>query len=368
MTISSIQELRNKRQAEFADAYIHRPFENGGILYLTMRFGKIKTSINILNTMKNPKVLIAYPDVEIKKSWLKDFKEFKYSNPNVTFTTFRSLSKCTKEKYDVLIIDEIHLLSPAQIVASRGVKRKETLGLTGTMTKWTERDVAKELDLHVVARYPLAKAIEEGIVADYEITVIKTPLDNSKKIYKEGTQTEKKRFDALSWVLNKIDIEGGNPKMLRLMRMRVIQNSIAKLALTKHLLKKWRNERVLVFCGLQKIANELECPVFHSKKGSREEFQAFARGNGNHYAVVKIGNTGVTYNNLNRVIINYFDSNGENLAQKINRAMSVEFSNPNKKAYIVLISSDEPVEAKWLENALHFLSPEKIKFVDFKNM
>ncbi len=40
----------------------------------------------------------------------------------------------------------------------------------------------------------------------------------------------------------------------------------------------------------------------------------FVTGKGNHLAVVKIGNTGVTYKPLNRVIINYFDSNAENLA------------------------------------------------------
>ena len=80
-------------------------------------------------------------------------------------------------------------------------------------------------------------------------------------------------------------------------------------------------------------------------------------------AVVKLGNTGVTYKPLNKVIINYFDSNAENLAQKINRCMAMEYNNPDKKAIIYIISSNEPVELKWLQSALNFFNPEKIKYI-----
>jgi hypothetical protein len=92
-------------------------------------------------------------------------------------------------------------------------------------------------------------------------------------------------------------------------------------------------------------------------------FADFAEGKGNHMAVVKIGNTGVTYKPLNRVIINYFDSNAENLAQKINRCMAFEYNTPDKKAHIYIISTNEPVELKWLKKALEFFDESKIKYV-----
>ena len=63
------------------------------------------------------------------------------------------------------------------------------------------------------------------------------------------------------------------------------------------------------------------------------------------------------------MIINYFDSNGENLAQKINRCMAMEYDNPDKKAQIYIISSYEEVELKWLKKALEFFEKYKIKFV-----
>ena len=81
-------------------------------------------------------------------------------------------------------------------------------------------------------------------------------------------------------------------------------------------------------------------------------------------AVVKIGNTGVTYKPLNKVIINYFDSNAENLAQKINRCMAMEYDTPDKKSHIYIISSDTNVEARWLKKALEFFDKSKIKYVE----
>jgi hypothetical protein len=63
------------------------------------------------------------------------------------------------------------------------------------------------------------------------------------------------------------------------------------------------------------------------------------------------------------VIINYFDSNGENLAQKINRCMAMEYNTPDKKAHIYIVCSTEDVEKKWLRSALEFFDKSKIKYV-----
>jgi hypothetical protein len=145
--------------------------------------------------------------------------------------------------------------------------------------------------------------------------------------------------------------------------MRVIQNSIAKQEFTRNLLKKYEDERILVFCGVTSIADNLGIPSYHSKSSEKTVFEEFVSGKGNHLAVVKIGNTGVTYKPLNRLIINYFDSNAENLAQKINRCMAFEYNNPDKKANIHIICSSEQVEVRWLKKALEFFDKNKIKFV-----
>ena len=363
--------IRDQRQKEFAKKWL----DNGkfGILNLCPRFGKIFTTINILEELKPKSVLIAYPDNKIKDSWKTDFKKRGYDDSHVTYTTHLSIKKHLEESFDLIVLDEIHLLSEAQIEATKEMIDKHmefshigghVLGLTGTLSRWTEETLAQELDLMVIAHYPIEQAIEEGVIVDYEITVIRVPLDNKRKQkYKTGNRTEKKQFDAYGYVIDSLERQGKSTMFLRLARMRIIQNSIAKLEKTRELLKKHKDERVLVFCGVTKIADQLGIPSYHSKKEEKEIFQRFVEGKGKHLAVVKIGNTGVTYKPLNRVIINYFDSNGENLAQKINRCMAMEYDNPDKKALIYIVSSDEIVELRWLGKALEFFDKDKIKYI-----
>lgn len=361
--------LREQRQNEFAQVWLDKKW---GILNLCPRFGKIYTTINILEKMNcDISILIAYPDVKIKDSWEQDFKTRGYNNSNITYTTHLSLHKHRHDAFDVVIIDEIHLLSDAQLEVCDElfICNKQVLGLTGTLSTWTERELNQRLDLPVIATYPIEQAIAEGVIVDYEITVLKVPLDNRKVIRIKGKdRTEKKHYDACSWVIDDLERRGRDTMMLRLKRMRLIQSSLAKRNLTKAVLEKYNNERILVFCGTTDLADSLGIPSHHSKSKDKEGFKRFAEGEGNHMAVVKIGNTGVTYKPLNRVIINYFDSNAENLAQKINRCTAMEYNNPDKKAIIYIISTTEPVEEKWLNRALEFFDKSKIKFVQISKI
>jgi len=356
--------LRDKRQKEFAETWLKWRW---GILDLCPRFGKIYTTINILETMPdNINILIAYPDKEIKKSWIEDFKKREYVNPNITYTTHRSIKKYVENKYDLVIIDEIHLLSNAQIESCFNLFliNRDVLGLTGTLSMWTEKKLNEKLGLKVIGFYPMSTGIEEGVISDYQITVHKIPLDDQEKgAFKKKFRTEAQQYKAISYVINQKVISGENTMFLRLARMRVIQNSVAKKNKTISLLNQYKNERILVFCGLTKIADELGIPAFHNKVKEKDLFDKFAKGEGNHLAVVKIGNSGVTYKPLNKVIINYFDSNSENLAQKMFRCMGVEYNNPDKKSHIHIIATREPEELKWLNKALEFFDKSKIKYV-----
>ena len=356
--------IRDKRQKEFADVWLkHGKY---GILNLCPRFGKIRTSIKILEKLKPESILIAYPDNKIKESWQSDFNDLGYDDSIVTYTTHLSLKKYAEQSFDIVIIDEIHLLSEAQIEVCKDLfdVNGQILGLTGTLSSWTERTLEEELDIHVIAHYPIEKAIDEGVIVDYEIHVLRVPLDNTVyNDYKGKLKTEKKHYDGVSWVINKLQNSGGDTMFLRLARMRLIQSSLAKTNATKRLLAAHKHERVLVFCGTTAVADGLGIPSYHNKSKEKEIFEDFAEGKGNHLAVVKIGNTGVTYKPLDKVIINYFDSNAENLAQKINRCMAMEYNTPDKKAHIYIVSSDELVELKWLQKALEFFDKNKIKYL-----
>ena len=357
------KSIRDLRQEEFAKVWLK---SKHGILLLAPRFGKCRTSILALEKLKPKSILIAYPDNKIKESWQADFHDSGFDDSIVTYTTHLSLKKYAELSFDVVIIDEVHLLSQAQIEVCKDLfdNNKQILGLTGTLASDTERTLEEELDLHVVATYSIEKAIEEGVIVDYEIHVIRVPLDNTVyNDYKGKMKTEKKHYDGISWVINKLQNSGADTMFMRLARMRLIQSSYAKTKATKALLAKHKDERVLVFCGTTAVADSLGIHSYHNKSKEKQIFEDFAEGEGNHLAVVKIGNTGVTYKPLDRVIINYFDSNAENLAQKINRCMAMEYATPDKKAHIYIVSSNEPVELKWLQKALEFFDKSKIKYL-----
>jgi superfamily II DNA or RNA helicase len=361
------KSIRDVRQEEFADVWVNS--NKKGILLLAPRFGKIRTTIHIFNKIKPKSILIAYPDNKIRQSWEDDFEAVGYDSSNVTFTTHLSLKKYCENTYDVVVIDEIHLLSEAQMEAAKDLlsRNKRVVGLTGTLSKPTEIELFHQLGMSVIARYPIEKAIEEGIIVDYEIRVVKVPLDNLTKVkYKDKLRTEKEQFDTYSWVINKLEREGKNTMFPRLARMRIIQSSSAKLNATKKILKNYSDKRVLVFCGVTKIADSLGIPSYHSKSNEKQLFEDFASGKGNHMAVIKIGNTGITYTPLNMVIINYFDSNAENLAQKIMRCTAFEYNNVEKKAYIYIVSTDEEIEQRWLTKALSLFDKNKIKYINEK--
>jgi superfamily II DNA or RNA helicase len=357
--------LRDRRQEEFANTWISTG--RFGIIHACPRMGKCRIGILIMQKEGYKNILIAYPDNKIRDSWKKELEIMEMEDVNVTYTTYLSLHKHEKEEYDLVIADELHTLSENQIVALQRCMRanKAILGLSGTLSLATERLLYRALNMAVVAHYPIEKAIKEGILPDYEIRVVKVPLDDViLQTYGKYKSTEKKKFDGLTRVIATIEGQGKDPKFMRFARMRIIQNSLSKLRKTKELLNEFKDERILVFCGLTAIADRLNIPSHHSKSGDKTAFHSFVNIEGvKHLAVVKIGNTGVTYQKLNKVIINYFSSSSEDLCQKINRCMTLEYDNPGKKALIYITCSTEETEIKWLHRALAFFSKEKIKYL-----
>ena len=357
--------IRELRQSQFVDDWIFGG--RNGILLLAPRFGKTRVAVNILKEYsRDIKVLIAYPETKIKKSWMNEFEIMEYNPKNITFTTHVSLYKHINEKFDIVILDEIHTLSERQMEACKSLQTscKSFLGLTGTLSEQTAKTLRYKLRMHVIASYSMEQSINEGVLPDYEINVVKVALDNKKlKLYKGKMRTEKQRFDNIMWVINKEEDREFPNFYLRLKLIEVLQNSIAKRDKTIELIRQFNDERLLVFCGRTNIADSLGIPSYHSKSKEKELFEEFLSGKEKHLAVVRIGNAGVTFTPLSKVIINYFDSDEEKMTQKVNRAMSMEYDTPDKKAIIYIITSNEEKELAWLKKALRMFSSDKIKYI-----
>lgn len=357
--------FRDQLQDKWATEFV---YAGTGILHLCPRSGKTRTAIRIFCKLQRlmgyaPKILICYPDKNIQESWQSDFKAVGYKNPDISYVTHVSLHKEIHNHYDIIVCDEIHLLSDKQKRDFKALmnnnKGKCFLGLSGTLSDKTRVELKMALGLDVVSEYSLEEAIKDGIISDYQINVIRVPLDNKTIVDIKKKRTEKAKYNAISYVIR----AKGQSLFLSLARMRIIHNSISKLAATKKLLNQLKNERVLVFCANNKVANQLGCKIHTSKYYDQEEFEKFVASNSqiNHLAVCKIGNTGVSFKFLDNIVINAFDSNSENLTQRICRSLILD--EPGKVSNIYIVSSDEEVELKWLEKSLEFFDKRKIKYV-----
>lgn len=358
----------NKRdilQEEWANSFMKG--DGKSILHLCPRSGKIRTSIRIFKKIEKllgakPRILIAYPDKNIQQSWESDFQAVGFDDSNVEYVTHISLAKVKQNTYDIIVCDEVHLLSANQKTQLNELikfnRDAYVVGLSGTLSEKTELELRVECKLPVITEYTLDEAINDGIISDYKINVVRVDLDDVTIVDKKKKRTEKQKYRAITWVIE----NKGQSLFLSLSRMRIVHNSLAKIAMTKRILSKLKDKRTLVFCANNKVAKELGCKVHTSKFHDQDEFEKFIGDTSkhNHLAVCKIGNTGVSFKSLDHIVINAFDSNSENLTQRICRSLILD--EKDKVSTIYIVTSNEKAELRWLEKSLEFFDQNKIKY------
>jgi superfamily II DNA or RNA helicase len=366
--------MREIRQKEFTDSLLSNDFT---IMYVAPRVGKCKIVIDYLKQKSYSKILIVHPLIPIKKSWMDDFIKWDYDNSNIKFSTTANLKNLTSEQYDIIIVDEIHLLSPKQLEYLRFIIKKQEvkrcIGLTGTLSKKSELAIKDAIGLTVSTRYSIDQAISEGVITDYRITVVLTELDNQNRYIPitKGSSINQTELQKYNWLTQKIEFikeQYGNLGLLPIMRMAIFKNSLAKKRLTKLLIEKYKHERLLVFCGTTSVADGLGIPVFHSKSTEVQLKDDFCSGKIQHLAVCKMLNAGVTVLPINRAIVNSFDSNAETLGQQLNRLTNFEYDNPDKIAQVTIVCTNTDAERKWLNSALEFFSKEKITYKKYEEL
>lgn len=359
-----------KKQDQLQDEFIEKSCEffktrNRGYLNLAMRFGKCRTTIEVMKKLlyKNEWVLVAYPDNKLKQTWMDEMDLWGFSNLgiNVEFVNFSSLKKHMSEKYDFFVIDEFHSASENETEIAHIVMNNSryVLGLSGTVSE----DTKCNWELKEIANYSTLQGIEDGILADYQITVHMVNLDNvTKTLDKKGKlKTEKQRYDAYSWVIENLKRQGGSFMHLALSRNRLSLSSIGKMNHVKRLLKRLSDKRVLVFTGLSNVADNLGIPSYHSKSKDDSAYVTFQDKKHNHLALAAMGKVGVTYKDLDSVILLNFTYNAEETSQILNRAIKLDYK--NKVADLHIICLNEPPEIKKIKESLSMLDQNKIKFV-----
>lgn len=332
------------------------------VLNIFQRCGKTPVTLKILKELGllNKKILISYPDNKILSSWGNAMEKFNISLSNVTFTNTASLKKYSNEKWDVYIQDECSDFSEEEEKHIKKLYESEyVLALSGTISKESEERL-RALGLRILIKYSNEEAIGDGLIADYSIEVVTVPLSEIKNLKdsKKRNISEKKKYDNYSYVMTKLRNEGKNTMFLALQRNRILQGSHAKLLKLKLLLNNYSKERILIFTGLIKMAEQLGIPTFHSKSKDATVFDRFIKREFSHMAVAKIGESGVSFPSLDRVILSSFTYDEEATSQIISRCMMLDYE--GKTAKITILCSTEEAEIKKLKKTLSDFNENKI--------
>ncbi len=354
---------RNELQESFAEKDYHYLKKNKvGIAHLSQRFGKIRYTTLLINKLFNypATILICYPDNKIKDSFLNDFKKWEFNNHNITYVNFSSLKKYNNFKFDIIIVDEAQSLSENERNLFSLINYDYMLILSGTLNKETQNKLKESLNINIMSEYLIEEAIKDNIVSDYEITIHLVELnDTLKNRESKGIKiTEKKLYDNYTYVIEKLKRENKDFMFLSLHRNRVSQSSLSKKNKTIQLIKNNKDKRILIFTGLAKIAENLGVPYYHTKCKTTESFDDFLAEKENKLALIGVGKAGVTYNNLDGIVISNFVGNSEELGQIISRAVLLDFK--SKCAKIDIICLNEKPEIKKLNKALELLDKTKI--------
>jgi superfamily II DNA or RNA helicase len=364
------EEKREKTQADSVSIIKERNY--CGILKVAPRVGKTKIVLDSIRD-KEGDVLVACPRSPVEASWYKEIEKWGTTS-RIKIINHRSLHKESFGKYSLIVIDEIHMLSDYQIKQLKRARGKRVLGLTGTLKKYTERNLKYHLGLEVIADYSVENAVDDSIISDYDIHIHKLDLNDVVPNIQTGPKwkpfmtTEQGAYDYLTeqfYKFKTLSDAGVDVKKNRRLKMYfagrradLIYKSETKLEYARRIIED--KERALIYTARTSIADILGEKSFHSKSEG-DELDLFIEGEINKLAVCKMSSVGVTIPNLKVGIFHQIHSNEEDSVQKILRMCNWE---GNTKAEIHITVYRNTVDENWVTDSLSPIPDSKIHYIN----
>jgi superfamily II DNA or RNA helicase len=367
--------VRNQVQREAYTAVLNSSHRNC-IVALATGAGKSKIAIDLFNTFADryeQKSLLVVPTLKLKNdNWLEEFTKWSTDYSSIEKICYKSCIKYAGQVYPLIVLDEGHNLTAKSSSILKDNQYAKCLYLSATLPENNlKREMLKNKGFKVVYQLSLEECVKLGFVADYEITVVKVPLETEDKkyhFYEEGSKVYVSEFEMNAYHDKVVKKALDNPyaksvlkKKVIMNRMQFIYNLRSKTEALKFLKNSIvpENTRTLYFCGSIKQAEELSTYHYHSKSSSKH-YDAFKKEEINHLSSVSSLNEGHTFPNLNTVVISQVQSSEKDLVQRIGRALR------NKKGTVYILISQNTQDEKWLENALLFFDKTKVNYVDYE--
>lgn len=338
-------------------------------LVLATGVGKTLVGLSHMDRNTTPlmKCLVVAPKKAIFQSWKDDAVKFDKHHllGRIVFTTYLSLNKHNPNDYDAVYLDEMHSLLDSHRGFLQLFKGK-ILGLTGTPPKrgYSEKGKLVSEFCPVVYTFKVDDAVENKILNDYQIVVHELSLSKQKNYQvtmKNRTYMTDEESNYIYWS-RRIDVGGGNMHMLRVMRMKALQEYPTKEKYAKILFDSI-DSKCILFANTQAQADKLCNHSYHSNNSASEEnLEMFKNGTINKLSAVHQLSEGINIPNLRQGIIMHAYGNERKFSQKLGRLCRL---NPDEKAIVHILCYMDTVDEKWVKEALEGFDQSKIIWKNF---
>ena len=348
-----------------------------GIYDLSPRLGKTRIGIGIIKKIEPMSILWVTPSTKLRDEDIpNEFSKWKAKKylKRLTAITWSSLKNETGI-YDIIFLDELQKITSlnSKNLFNGKLKGKKIIALTGTLSKDDEKkELIKRLGLGIIETITVDNAVDDEIIADYQINVVECNLNTTDKNVKAGSKANSfLQTEASAYLYKdkqaKQAMFSGNPKYATfriLDRRRFIMDSPTKEEIAQKLFNSL-GKRVIMFTTSIKQCERMSKHTYHSKTDNTDidKFQAETI---KKIALVESGGIGYTYKNVDHFILMQAssDKNGDT-SQKILRSA---LKQKDYKAQIWIISLLGTQDETWVSKALSSFNADKIKYVNVKNI
>ena len=351
------------------------PARTSGLLNLSVRIGKTKLAIDLLERDKYHKILWVTAEVTLRdKSLPEEFQKWGKTKllKKTTFICYGSLRKYNPLDYDIVILDEYQKCTPVNMVKFLSlVKLPIIIGLSGTHPKnYDKRDLFRNLRLEVLSQLTIDEAVQKNLIAPYTIHLVGCELDTKKTISIVNKKYDFNTSEKLNYayVSKEIDALHNNglpvSKSLAIRRACSIYSYPSKSAKAIELVNKLGG-RSLIFFPRITFADTSGFPAYHSKT-SNVNLQRFIEGKISTLACVNAGSLGTTFKNVDNLIVVQADSNQTGgTTQKLGRALVKQ---KNYKAKIYILYFKDTIDETWALKAVGAFENSNIIKTDYNQL
>lgn len=303
------------------------------LLELPTGLGKSKLALDFIKGKTNKgNLLIVINRIVHKENWLKEIAKWWNScNFNIYFVCYASLHKEADKQYDAIIYDEAHHLSERCLEILPYIKGKYNVFLSATLSREKRYELNCIFENLYCMKVSTRKAINENVLPDPEVLLIKLSLDNkianqeitiNPKGCNPITILYKQRFGYMKQKQRKVIIKCTEKEYMEYLDSKIeffknsymrsrkepikfrwlslcndrlkwlanIKTPIVKMLLNTYL----KNERVLTFCSSIEQTEALSKNCINSKnKESLNILEQFNNGKINHITACNILNEGI---------------------------------------------------------------------------